>query len=48
MGLFGREMFSFNPDLIAENDVEDGDEAFDAYVCYVPKMRMVVNTRNCS
>lgn len=24
-------MFSFNPDLAKENDVEDGDEAFDSY-----------------
>lgn len=31
MGLSGREMFSFNPELAAENDMEDGDEAFDSY-----------------
>lgn len=24
-------MFSFNPELAAENDMEDGDEAFDSY-----------------
>lgn len=24
-------MFSFNPELAAESDMEDGDEAFDSY-----------------
>lgn len=31
VGLSGREMFSFNPELAKDNDVEDGDEAFDSY-----------------
>lgn len=31
VGLSGREMFSFNPEMAAENDMEDGDEAFDSY-----------------
>lgn len=31
VGLSGREMFSFNPELAAENDMEDGDEAIDSY-----------------
>lgn len=31
VGLSGREMFSFNPELAADNDMEDGDEAFDNY-----------------
>lgn len=31
VGLSGREMFSFNPELAKESDVEDGDEAFDSY-----------------
>ncbi|XP_044751101.1 zinc finger CCCH domain-containing protein 15 homolog [Coccinella septempunctata] len=31
VGLSGREMFSFNPDMAKENDMEDGDEAFDSY-----------------
>lgn len=31
MGISGREMFSFNPELAAEGDIEDGDEAFDVY-----------------
>ncbi|XP_017780346.1 PREDICTED: zinc finger CCCH domain-containing protein 15 homolog [Nicrophorus vespilloides] len=31
VGLSGREMFSFNPELAADNDMEDGDEAFDDY-----------------
>lgn len=31
IGLSGREMFSFNPELAAEYDMEDGDEAFDSY-----------------
>lgn len=31
VGLSGREMFSFNPELAADNDMEDGDEAFDYY-----------------
>ncbi|CAG9770498.1 unnamed protein product [Ceutorhynchus assimilis] len=30
VGISGREMFSFNPELAAENDLEDGDEAFDS------------------
>ncbi|KAF7271320.1 zinc finger CCCH domain-containing protein 15 homolog [Rhynchophorus ferrugineus] len=30
VGLSGREMFSFNPDMAMENDLEDGDEAFDS------------------
>lgn len=30
VGLSGREMFSFNPEMAAENDLEDGDEAFDS------------------
>ncbi|KRT78712.1 hypothetical protein AMK59_6405 [Oryctes borbonicus] len=31
VGLSGREMFSFNPELAADNEMEDGDEAFDSY-----------------
>ncbi|KAK9877986.1 hypothetical protein WA026_020200 [Henosepilachna vigintioctopunctata] len=31
VGLSGREMFSFNPDMAKDNDMEDGDEAFDSY-----------------
>lgn len=31
VGLSGREMFSFNPELAKDNDMEDGDEAFDNY-----------------
>lgn len=31
VGLSGREMFSFNPELAADNDMDDGDEAFDSY-----------------
>lgn len=31
VGISGREMFSFNPELAAEGDIEDGDEAFDVY-----------------
>lgn len=31
VGLSGREMFSFNPDLAKESEMEDGDEAFDSY-----------------
>lgn len=30
-GISGREMFSFNPDLIDDGPMEDGDAAFDAY-----------------
>uniref|UniRef100_A0A8D8ZR83 Zinc finger CCCH domain-containing protein 15 n=1 Tax=Cacopsylla melanoneura TaxID=428564 RepID=A0A8D8ZR83_9HEMI len=30
VGLSGRDMFSFNPDL-AKDDMEEGDEAFDSY-----------------
>lgn len=30
-GLSGREMFSFNPTLVDDGPVEDGDAAFDAY-----------------
>ncbi|XP_030758092.1 zinc finger CCCH domain-containing protein 15 homolog [Sitophilus oryzae] len=30
VGLSGREMFSFNPEMAAQNDLEDGDEAFDS------------------
>lgn len=30
VGLSGREMFSFNPEMAAENDLEEGDEAFDS------------------
>lgn len=33
IGLSGREMFSFNPEMAAEYDMEDGDEAFDSYAC---------------
>lgn len=29
-GLSGREMFSFNPDLAMDNDMDDGDELFDS------------------
>lgn len=31
IGLSGREMFSFNPELAADYDMEEGDEAFDSY-----------------
>lgn len=31
VGLSGREMFSFNPDLAKESEMEEGDEAFDSY-----------------
>lgn len=31
VGLSGREMFNFNPELAAEQTMEDGDEAFDIY-----------------
>lgn len=31
VGLSGREMFSFNPELAKESEMEDGDEAFDSY-----------------
>lgn len=31
VGISGREMFSFNPELAA-GDIEDGDEAFDSYL----------------
>ncbi|KAF6202671.1 hypothetical protein GE061_003071 [Apolygus lucorum] len=30
-GLSGREMFSFNPELAAGDNMEDGDEAYDSY-----------------
>lgn len=30
VGLSGREMFSFNPEMAAQNDLEEGDEAFDS------------------
>ena len=30
-GISGREMFSFNPDLVDDGPMEDGDAAFDAY-----------------
>ena len=31
VGISGREMFSFNPELAAGDSMEDGDEAFDVY-----------------
>lgn len=31
VGISGREMFSFNPDLVTDGDMEEGDEAFDYY-----------------
>ena len=31
VGISGREMFSFNPELAAGDGIEDGDEAFDCY-----------------
>ncbi|KAF5269998.1 hypothetical protein FQR65_LT05797 [Abscondita terminalis] len=31
VGLSGREMFSFNPELVADQDMDEGDEAFDYY-----------------
>lgn len=31
IGLSGREMFSFNPDMAKEYDMEEGDEAIDSY-----------------
>ncbi|CAH1156182.1 unnamed protein product [Phaedon cochleariae] len=36
VGLSGREMFSFNPELANDNDMEDGDELFDSTV-YAPE-----------
>lgn len=30
-GISGREMFSFNPDLARDDDMDDGDAAFDSY-----------------
>lgn len=30
-GISGREMFSFNPDLVDDGPMEDGDAAFDIY-----------------
>lgn len=30
-GISGREMFSFNPELVDDGPIEDGDAAFDAY-----------------
>lgn len=30
-GISGREMFSFNPDLVDDGPIEDGDAAFDIY-----------------
>lgn len=30
-GISGREMFSFNPDLATDNDLEDGDAAYASY-----------------
>lgn len=32
-GISGREMFSFNPDLVDDGPMEDGDAAFDNYEC---------------
>lgn len=32
VGLSGREMFSFNPELAAEGNMEEGDELFDSSV----------------
>lgn len=31
VGISGREMFSFNPDLAVGDSMDDGDEAFDSY-----------------
>ncbi|KAE8747840.1 hypothetical protein FOCC_FOCC005453 [Frankliniella occidentalis] len=31
VGISGREMFSFNPELAAGDSMDDGDEAFDSY-----------------
>lgn len=31
VGLSGREMFSFNPDLAKDSEMDEGDEAFDSY-----------------
>lgn len=31
VGLSGREMFSFNPEMAMQNDMEEGDEAVDSY-----------------
>ncbi|XP_022904754.1 zinc finger CCCH domain-containing protein 15 homolog [Onthophagus taurus] len=31
VGLSGREMFSFNPELAAESEMDEGDEAFEMY-----------------
>lgn len=30
-GLSGKEMFSFNPDLADDGEMEDGDAVFDSY-----------------
>lgn len=30
-GISGREMFSFNPELANDGEIEDGDAAFDSY-----------------
>lgn len=30
-GISGREMFSFNPELAMDADMDDGDAAFDTY-----------------
>lgn len=30
-GISGREMFSFNPELANDGEMEDGDAAFDTY-----------------
>lgn len=30
-GISGREMFSFNPELADDGEMEDGDAAFDVY-----------------
>lgn len=30
-GISGREMFSFNPELATDNDLEDGDTAYASY-----------------
>ena len=32
IGLSGREMFSFNPDLATDKDMDEGDEAVISYV----------------
>nr|XP_023027937.1 zinc finger CCCH domain-containing protein 15 homolog [Leptinotarsa decemlineata] len=36
VGLSGREMFSFNPELANDNDMEEGDELFDS-TTYAPE-----------